>query len=399
LVLANFAGSFRGLPQEVVDEILECLVDDGQALRACSLTCKALLRSSRPIIHRRLCVVSRGIPYSTDGRGAHTANLNRFRALLAATEHGLTRYTRELTIKMIGGEFKPVDLQSFLPQFQTFGRLTSLTLHNFKPAPFLPAFEQQFGHLAQQIQSLKFVYPSGPLDDMLSFISRFPNLDDLRFYSFPRHLLFPPEDYIVSPIRGSPTLRGTLQATSMTAGGDDFLRCLTRFPSGLGFRSIEFHHCTGINPNIIIQECSSTLQYLTHTTHINHALPGFDLSACSQLRVFEIRIDFTPFNFYGLMMWLALTIHTIASPGFHKFVLVVEDARCPGLFERADGRDALRLVDQALWNLSQRTGMKMTVREISLGVSFCNEMEKAFPLMASAGGLEFKVNDPPSCLY
>jgi len=90
---------------------------------------------------------------------------------------------------------------------------------------------------------------------------------------------------------------------------------------------------------------------------------------------------------------------TIASPGFHKFVLVVEDARCPGLFERADGRDALRLVDQALWNLSQRTGMKMTVREISLGASFCNEMEKAFPLMASAGGLEFKVNDPPSYLY
>ena len=267
-MLANYVGSFKGLPQEVVDGILEYLEDDRRALGACSLTCKALFRSSRPIIHRRLCVVSRGSPECADEQEMQTPNLARFRTLLAAAERDLTRYTRELTVK-IGAEFKPVDLQPFLPQFQTFGRLTSLTLHNFKPTPFLPVFEQYFGHLAQQIRSLEFVYPSGPRDDVLCFISHFPNLDNLKFCSFPRHLPFPPEEYSAPPIQGSPTLRGTLQVGSMTAGGDDFLGCLTRFPSGLGFRSIEFHRCTGINPNIIIRECSSTLQYLTHITHIS----------------------------------------------------------------------------------------------------------------------------------
>lgn len=265
-MLANFVGSFKGLPHEVVDEILEYLEDDRSALRASSLTCKVLLRSSRPIIHRRLCVVSRGVPDSTDEQDLQAANLARFHTLSTAAERGLTRYTRELTIK-IGREFKPVDLQPFLPQFRTLERLTSLTLHNFKPAPFLPVFEQYFGHLAQQIRSLKFVYPSGPRDDVLSFISHFPNLDDLRFYSFPGHIPFPPEADNTPPIRGSPTLRGTLQIASMTPGGDGFLGSLTRFPSGLGFRSLEFHHCMGINPNIIIRECSSTLKYLTHVTH------------------------------------------------------------------------------------------------------------------------------------
>ena len=273
-VLADFAGNFKGLPQEVVDEILEYLEDDQQALRACSLTCKALLRSSRPIIHRRLFVVSRGIPYPRNEHEARAANFIRFRPLLAAADCGLTSRTRELTIK-IGRrrEFEPADLQQFLPQFQTFVRLTSLVFYNFNPAPFIPVFEQCFGRLAPQIRSLGFLYPSGFRDDLVCFISQFPNLDDLMFFSFPQRSMFSQEEYSAPPIRGSPTLRGTLKIAKMSAGGDDFLRCLTRFPSGFGFRSIEFRRSMGIDPNIIIQRCSSTLQYLTHITHFSRSPP------------------------------------------------------------------------------------------------------------------------------
>jgi hypothetical protein len=249
-----------------VDEILEHLEGDQPALRACSLTCKALLRSSRPIIHRRLYVVSRGIPGSTDEHQLQTSNPPRLFVLSAAAKHGLAHYTRELTINLRGG-FKPADLREILPQFRAFTRLTSLTVYNFTPTPFLLVFEQYFGHLAQQIQSLEFKYPSGFRDDLFYFISQFPNLDNLKFYSFPRNHLFLGAGSL--PIRSSPTLRGTLQVGSMTIGGDDFLGCLTRFPSGLSFRSIEFYRCTGIDPNILIRECSSTLQHLTHITHIS----------------------------------------------------------------------------------------------------------------------------------
>lgn len=115
--------------------------------------------------------------------------------------------------------------------------------------------------------------------------------------------------------------------------------------------------------------------------------------------MFEIRIEFTPFNFHELMMWLAATTGTITSPGFHSFVLVVDDAHCPSLFGRADELEASRLVDQTLWNLSQRTGMKMIVRQRTLWVNFRNEMVKAFPLMSSAGVIKFKLDDPPPLLH
>jgi hypothetical protein len=99
------------------------------------------------------------------------------------------------------------------------------------------------------------------------------------------------------------------------------------------------------------------------------------------------------------MIWLASAAGSITSPVFHKFVLVVDDAHCPGLFGRVDERGALMILEQTLWSLSQRTGMKMTVKERHLPASFRDEVEKAFPIMLSAGMLEFELTDPPQFLY
>lgn len=107
-------------------------------------------------------------------------------------------------------------------------------------------------------------------------------------------------------------------------------------PLDLGFRSIEFRRSTGIDPNFAIGKCSSTLRYLTHTTHINY----------SQLRVFEIRIEFRPFDFREFTRWLASTTGTIVPPVFHGFFLVVEDAHCPRLFGRVDERGAVNVGDK-----------------------------------------------------
>ena len=252
-----------------MDEILEYLENDRRTLKACSLTCKGLFRSSRRIIHRRLHVVGLGKAATMDElelQRYEVANRSQLRTLLEAAKCGLFHHTWELTIG-VGEEFTPDNLQPYLPQFQSFTRLTSLTLHHFNPAPFLPVFEQYFGHLAQQMRSLKFVYPPGPQDDMMYFISQFPNLDDLGFNSFPQHNLEPSKEYNVSSIQSSPALGGTLQITSTNAWRTNSLECLTQLPSGLRFRSIAFLHCTGINPDVIIRECTSTLQTLTHVFH------------------------------------------------------------------------------------------------------------------------------------
>lgn len=268
-MLANFAGDFEGLPQELVDEILEYLEHDRQTLKACSLTCKGLFRSVRRIIHRRLRVVGPRRPVAAGDQGVQrrrVANRSQLRILSEAAKRGLSHYTRDLTIR-VGEEFTPENLRPHLLPFQTFAQLTSLTLHHFNPSPFLPVFDQYFGHLAQQMRSLRFIYTPGAQSDMMYFISQFPNLEDLGFNPFPQHDLEPSVEYDISSVRKSPTLGGTFQVTSTNAWRTNSFEPLTRLPSGLRFRSIVFLRCTGINPDVIIRECASTLESLTHVLH------------------------------------------------------------------------------------------------------------------------------------
>ena len=268
-MLVNFTGSFEGLPQEIVDEILEYLEDDRRTLRACSLTCKALFRSARHIIHRQLYVVGPETTWSMDGDEMYryeVANRSQLGTFSVAAKRGFFHYTRELTIR-VANEFTPENLRPYLLQFQMFARLTSLTLHHFNPTPFLPVFEQYFGHLAQQMQSLKFIYPSGPQNDMMYFISQFPHLDDLGFNPPPSHNSNPSKEYNMSSVQSSPTLGGTLRVANTMGSITNPLECLTQLPSGLRFRSIEFVYCPEIDPNVIIRECTSTLQSLTHVVY------------------------------------------------------------------------------------------------------------------------------------
>lgn len=269
LMLADFTGGFKGLPQEIVDEILEYLERDQQTLKACSLTCKGLFRSVRRIIHRRLRVVGPRRPVTAGDQEVQrrrAANRSQLRILSEAAKGGLSRYTRDLTIR-VGEEFTPENLRPYLSPFQTFAQLTSLTLHHFNPAPFLPVFDQYFGHLALQMRSLRFIYSPGAQNDMMYFISQFPNLEDLGFNPFPQHNLEPSIEYDISSFRKSPTLGGTLQVTSTNAWRTNSFEPLTRLPSGLRFRSIVFLHCTGIDPDVMIRECASTLESLTHVFH------------------------------------------------------------------------------------------------------------------------------------
>ena len=97
--------------------------------------------------------------------------------------------------------------------------MTSLSLLYFHPTPFLPVFEQYFGHLAQQIQSLEFVGPRGSHHSLLYFICRFPNLDDLELDLSNSYF---PQGQDIPTILGSPTLRGTLRIKDARA--DDLLR-------------------------------------------------------------------------------------------------------------------------------------------------------------------------------
>ena len=59
---------------------------------------------------------------------------------------------------------------------------------------------------------------------------------------------------------------------------------------------------------------------------------------------------------------------------------------------KLDGGGIWEPVDRALLHLSQRTGMKMVIKKRILYEIFCNVMRSAFPLLVSAGALEFETH-------
>ena len=119
-------------------------------------------------------------------------------------------------------------------------------------------------------------------------------------------------------------------------------------------------------------------------------MPRFDLSACSHLRIFELRLGFSPCHFRDLASWLAAIIGTITSPVLSRFILTVDITNYERLFRTTGGENAWEAVDESLLRLSQRTEMKMVVRRTAPYVTFRDVMEGAFPLMVSAGAIEFE---------
>ena len=97
------------------------------------------------------------------------------------------------------------------------------------------------------------------------------------------------------------------------------------------------------------------------------------------------------------MFWLASVVDTITSPVFSRFVLVADSGNPLPLFRKFDEKNAWDPADQALLRLSQRAGMKMVVKRRVLSEPFREVVEGAFPLMVSAGALEFETNHSPLC--
>jgi hypothetical protein len=258
-----------GLPQTLVDMIFEYLRADRDALLSCSLTCKALFCSARRVIHERLYVAGpRTFPSANASpKWCWIFKRRCLRILSLADDADLVQYTRHLIVE-VGQVFTPRSLRPYIPIFQKYVWLTSLTLTRFDPTPFLPVFDRYFHHLSHSLKSLHLISPRGMPDVMMDFISRFRNLDDLEFNPVvkpPRRLQKHPTS--LGPHRWFTPLGGTLRIVNTDSQGTDSFESLLRLPGGLRFRSLELVCCTGITTAGIIQRCSSTLESVMYTLH------------------------------------------------------------------------------------------------------------------------------------
>ena len=119
----QFTGAgWKNLPQELVDEILGYLLDDLDALKVSSLTCKRLFGATRPLIHQRLvCLGSRLDGPKPNGSlfSRRKRNPGLFERLVDADRSGVLHYTQHLTIKVEDGCVNLRGAQEHLDQVVT----------------------------------------------------------------------------------------------------------------------------------------------------------------------------------------------------------------------------------------------------------------------------------------
>ena len=264
----HFTGDgWKNLPQELVDEILGHLTDDLDDLKACSLACKHLFGATRPLIHRRLCLVSRPDPttYPKPKRSLFNRRESAskaFERLVDADRSGLLRYTRHLTFKIGGGSLNPKTMQEYLPHLQSITKLHGLTLIAFDVHPFIPVFDQCFGMFTNTVRHLDIRNSYVTEQQLLYTICQFPLLEDLTFVS-PTEIAANP-GRPVPAITRSPPLRGKLFLADVYPG--ELLEGVAALPGGLHFRSLELFRCEG--QQAVLAACGHTvtsISYLWYT--------------------------------------------------------------------------------------------------------------------------------------
>jgi len=224
-----------------VDEILGYLLDDLDALKACSLTCKCLFGAIRPLIHQRLVCLDTRPRYPKPKRSLFSRlrkDPGAFERLADAGRSGVLRYTRHLTFKPTGTRynppFYPKHLQEYLPQLRSITKLDSLTLEIFCLPSFTPVFDKYFGIFANTLRRLEIREANCPERALLYFISKFPLLEDLTLVSpGSGGSAIPP----VPAITQSPPFRGKL--VLVKTHSRELFEALAAFPDGLNFRSLE----------------------------------------------------------------------------------------------------------------------------------------------------------------
>ena len=257
-----------GLPQELVNHTMNMLHGDLPALKACSLTCKAMFASTRHLIHKRLCltVPTNQSVLTREEKSYHRErdrNDGELRFVSHMAERGLLRYTREVHI-LVPCRFTPEVLLPHLHHLRSLDRIRALTIEHFYAFVCQAnEYKTPFTHFYSTLTSLTLRHSLGHFPLLLQFILQFPNLENLciewheeQFGLYPAIPTFPHQ---------SPPLCGHLRLL----GSDTVVEWLTDYthelPDGINFRSVELEDFFCHRAQNLLDTCAHTLESLTIT--------------------------------------------------------------------------------------------------------------------------------------
>lgn len=394
------------------------LHDDPQALRACSLTCKAMFASARSLIHRTLHLTRRNNESgfireeaekfcSWEWIGSDDNDL-KLSLVSYLGECGLLRYTRQVHIHN-SCMFTPDTLQPHLHHFQSLDRVHALTIDHYHAVIWQKHYISCFIHFYPTLTSLTLHRPFGHDRLTLHFVLQFPNLKNLCL-EWPQSSLIPPAVTVPAVVDQLPPLCGHLRL----AGLDGVVRRLIDLAcqprNGINFRSLELEDPFDRRSHAqrILNACADTLENLTITPHGNGtrrvsflSLSDFSLigymrlryltfKELTRLRRLTLRTFYTPAS--GLAFGF-LSVSTITSPLFHEFVLELNalssrfDGPSPAYWGRWEEID--RLFEE---RFGQHGGFRLVIRTAELRDqdAFQRHAEGSFPLLAARGCIHFE---------
>ena len=255
-----------GLPQELVDCIADMLHDDFKALKACSLTCKAMFASTRHLIHRTLYLTfqnNQRILTREEKRRLDTLDSSydlHLRFLSHMGERGMLQYPRQVHIN-IHRPLGPEILRPHLHYFQALDQVHTLTINHSDVLACADHHSTWFGHFYPTLTSLALSYPLDNYREILLFALRFPNLENLCIGSYERQfgpgLVFP-----VQVTDQHPPLSGRLRLVgkeTVTRWPKDFFN---KLPNRLNFRSLELEDFLEL-PQHLLDGCAHTVENFT----------------------------------------------------------------------------------------------------------------------------------------
>ena len=239
-IVAEVNYGCMGLPQELVDHIMGELHDDLTALKACSLTCKAMFAPTRRLIHQTL----RLYPH----------NLRKIFA-----NEGQLHHIRRVHIVNSGG-FTPRILLPHLHRFQSLDRVHTLIFEKCDTLAW--ANQPYFTHFYPTLTSLTLRHHhSGTYRGLLHFALQFQNLENLCLEATWMNVA--PAQGLSALIGSSPPLSGHLQLVGYAAVDQWPVDPIHELPNGMNFRSVELKDFFGDRAQHILNPCSRTLEGLT----------------------------------------------------------------------------------------------------------------------------------------
>ena len=417
----TIVGTWKDLPQEIVDYIVLMLRNDLNSLKACSLTCKAMFISTRRLIHSKIC-----LSWEQNWEVLTLREKQRYirgdrqgiavKVLSGIAAHGLLPYGRRLFINL-NRNFTPANLQPFNNHFQRFDQIQELRIYWLHTQGFLEQFGTFFANFVPTVRSLHLDTPTGATRDILDFICRFPHLDDLTF----RMSSDDPHDWrtwksaSLPIVKKMPPFRGRLKLHGIGDWRGYILQQLVSLPGKRCFRFIDFSNCTSEAEQPIIDGCSNTIEtlstswkkfreYLFAPLHSRRSEEAVDekglplnLIDVTNLRSLTLRVDFEAIRYpYEV---LSQTLRTITSSSFSEFVLEVEY-----IFKTLEPANSAwkwwgtwTELDKIFEGIDVERGFRMVIRakNVDDDSHFIAQARNRLPLIHARGKLVFEIGPFP----